>query len=69
MTTGTMSASTVGRAHRKPKTYTEGRVCATEGCCTRLSRYNRASHCFSHAPARYPRLRGEFTEEYLAKQS
>ncbi len=64
----TMRASTVGRTRRKPKTYAENRVCSTEECTVRLSRYNRAEHCFNHAPARFPRLRGEFTAEYAAKQ-
>ena len=64
----TITASTVGRARRKPKTYGLERVCASDSCSTRLSRYNRAEHCFNHAPARFPRLRGEFTEDYLAKQ-
>ena len=64
----TTTASTVGRAHRKPKTYGESRECATDGCPTRLSRYNRDDHCYAHAPARFPRLRGEFTEDFLAKQ-
>ncbi len=68
MNASTMTASTVGRAKRKPKTYGTDRVCQTEECTVRLSRYNRAAHCFNHAPKRYPRLRGEFTEEYLAKQ-
>ena len=67
--TTTITASTVGRARRKPKTYGSDRVCATGDCTVRLSRYNRADHCFNHAPARFPRLRGEFTEDYLAKQS
>ena len=65
----TMMASTTGRPKRKPKTYGPGRVCATEGCTVRLSRYNRADQCFSHAPARFPRLRGEYTEEFLARQN
>ncbi|MCB2224727.1 MAG: hypothetical protein KQH83_11220 [Actinobacteria bacterium] len=65
----TMTASTVGRAHRKPKTYGADRVCTTDGCSVQLSRYNRSDHCFNHAPVRYPRLRGEFTEEYLANQN
>ena len=64
----TMTASTVGRPKRKPKTYGMDRVCATGDCTVRLSRYNRADLCFNHAPARFPRLRGEFTEEFLAKQ-
>lgn len=63
----TMTASTVGRARRKPKTYGLDRVCVSDDCTVKLSRYNRASHCFNHAPAHFPRLRGEFTEEFLAK--
>ncbi len=65
----TMRASSIGRARRRPKTYGDDRICRTEGCEVRLSRYNRAEHCFSHAPARFPRLRGEFTQEWSAKQS
>ncbi len=65
----TMRASTIGRAHRRPRTYGEDRVCRTDGCGVRLSRYNRADHCFQHAPARFPRLRGEFSEEWSAKHA
>jgi hypothetical protein len=32
-----------------------------------LSQYNRNEYCFNHSPARFPRMRGEFTEEFLAK--
>ena len=64
-----LRASSVGRARRRPKTFGENRVCAAEGCETRLSRYNRASNCFSHAPAKFPRMRGEFTEEFAARQA
>jgi hypothetical protein len=67
MNSSTIRASSVGRSRRKPKTYAAGRVCADERCGVRLSRYNRASYCYSHAPARFPRLRGEFTEEYLER--
>ena len=69
MESATMRATTAGRARRRPKTYGEGRVCGDSGCETRLSRYNRAEFCFQHAPARFPRMRGEFTEEYLARNS
>ena len=66
--TTTMTASTVGRARRKPKTYGLDRVCADPttarcGCPATTG----PTHCFNHAPARFPRLRGEFTEEFLAK--
>ena len=69
MQSTTMRATTAGRARRRPKTYGESRVCEAKVCETRLSRYNRNDYCFQHAPARFPRMRGEFTEEYLAKQS
>jgi len=61
----TMRASTVGRTRRRPKTYKSGRVCGDESCSVQLSRYNKADYCFNHAPVRFPRLRGEFTQEYL----
>lgn len=51
---------------RRPKTFDEGRICRDESCDTMLSRYNRSDLCFNHAPTRFPRLRGEFTAEYLA---
>jgi len=69
MDTTTMRATTAGRARRRPKTYGDDRVCGGDACETRLSRYNRSDHCFQHAPARFPRMRGEFTEEYLANNS
>jgi hypothetical protein len=64
-----MRATTAGRARRRPKTFGEGRVCDDAGCDTRLSKYNKNDFCFQHAPARYPRLRGEFTPEYAARQA
>ena len=69
MNSTTMRATTAGRARRRPKTYGESRICGDETCETRLSRYNRNEFCFNHAPVKFPRMRGEFTEEYLAKQS
>ena len=69
MDSTTMRATTAGRARRRPKTYGEDRVCGADHCATKLSRYNRNQFCFRHAPARFPRMRGEFTEEYLAKHS
>lgn len=41
------------------RTYGAGRVCAHEGCDTRLSQYNKATHCWAHAPVTYPLVRGE----------
>ncbi len=44
---------------RPNRTYGTDRVCAHEGCETRISRYNKAKHCYVHAPVRYPLVRGE----------
>jgi len=49
--------------NRAPKTNTEQRSCAKEGCDTLLSRYNRREYCFAHAPTRFPRLRGRVVPE------
>jgi len=45
-------------ATRAPKTYSTERKCAKGGCSTKLSRYNRREFCYTHAPTKYPRLRG-----------
>ena len=65
----TLRATSAGRARRRPKTYGDERVCAESECETRLSRYNRETFCFTHSPAKYRRMRGEFTAEYSAKQT
>jgi hypothetical protein len=65
----TLHATSAGRARRRPKTYGDERVCADKQCETRLSRYNRETYCFAHAPTRYRRMRGEFTAEYSARNS
>ena len=44
---------------RPNRTYSSDRVCAAEGCVTRLSVYNRASYCWTHTPTRFPLARGE----------
>jgi hypothetical protein len=44
---------------RPNRTYGEGRVCAEEGCDTRISVYNRSEYCWAHAPVRYPIVRGQ----------
>lgn len=35
-----------------------GRVCAQEGCITKLSIYNRSSYCWTHEPLHYYIARG-----------
>ena len=44
---------------RPNRVYTEGRICSNEGCETRISKYNKAQFCWTHAPLRYPLTRGE----------
>ena len=65
----TMRATGVGRARRRPRNYGENRFCASEGCGVRLSRYNKSDHCFQHAPASFPRLRGEFSEGWASRHA
>ena len=57
MSTNLSAARFTGR-RRRLKTYGEDRVCSTEGCTTRLSKYNRNTQCHQHAPPRFPRTRG-----------
>ena len=49
-------------ASRAPKTYSSGRACASKGCETKLSQYNRREWCYAHAPTKYPRLRGRIAK-------
>ena len=43
---------------RASQKYPEGRVCAHDGCSTRLSKYNKREKCWAHAEMKVPRLRG-----------
>ncbi len=36
---------------RANRTYPRNRVCAAEGCSTKLSIYNRWNYCWQHEPA------------------
>ncbi|MEN8041673.1 MAG: hypothetical protein ABFR95_09240 [Actinomycetota bacterium] len=49
-------------SNRPPKTYSSARTCAHNGCGTRLSQYNKREFCFTHAPTKYPRLRGRIVK-------
>ncbi|HEV8572186.1 MAG TPA: hypothetical protein VGR49_03925 [Actinomycetota bacterium] len=44
---------------RPNRTYKTGRVCAQEGCETRISMYNKAPYCWTHTPMKFPLVRGE----------
>lgn len=60
----TMRATRPGNRARRPKAHKAGRVCGAAGCTTLISRYNQSEYCFTHAPVKYPRLRGVFSEEF-----
>ncbi len=55
----TLKGEAIRGATRPSKDFGPGRVCATKGCSTKLSRYNRREHCYTHAPVKYPRVRGK----------
>ncbi|MBT8214273.1 MAG: hypothetical protein KJP12_03540 [Acidimicrobiia bacterium] len=70
MATTALMATRPGQGgRRRPKTYGGNRRCHSDMCDTRLSRYNNSEFCFRHAPVKYPRLRGVFTEEYEASRA
>lgn len=48
---------------RAPRQHDGTRRCEHEGCETLLSRYNKRSYCYAHAPTRFPRLRGRVAPE------
>lgn len=54
----TMRGKHVNALPRANRVYEAGRVCAEEGCDTRLSMYNRSKLCWQHEPLRYDVLRG-----------
>lgn len=61
----------VWRAHslwteRPNRTYSTGRVCAAEGCDTRISIYNGAKLCWLHEPARIRLPHGQRKKRYAA---
>jgi len=63
MSTDTIKGRSIRPRSRRPKQYAADRVCASEGCETVLSRYNSHAFCHSHAPKRYPRVRGTVIEQ------
>lgn len=64
-----VKAARPGSRVRRPKKYSEGRVCGSAECSTLISTYNRADYCFRHRPVSYPRLRGVFSEEFEPEQA
>lgn len=48
---------------RAPKADAVARTCNKDDCETLLSRYNRRDYCYTHAPTKFPRLRGRIVTE------
>ena len=44
---------------RANRTWGTGRVCAEEGCTTKLSIYNKSKYCYAHQPIGATRTRGQ----------
>ena len=58
-----MKGTAIKGVTRPSKDFGEGRVCAEADCVTKLSRYNKRDFCYSHAPVKYPRVRGRILPE------
>jgi hypothetical protein len=56
---GSIGATAFTGTGRPSRTFPRGRVCAEEGCGTRLSIYNDSCFCSRHAPRAAPRMRGK----------
>jgi len=54
----TLRGAPVQALPRRNRVWGTGRVCAAEGCSTKLSIYNRARYCWAHEPIHYYIPRG-----------
>ena len=55
---GSVGATAIAGHGRPSRTFARGRVCAEDGCETKLSIYNEGRYCFQHEPQATPRMRG-----------
>lgn len=60
--TDTVRGAAIKGMTRPSKRFETGRVCAKQGCETKLSQYNKAEYCHAHAPVRFPRVRGKIVD-------
>jgi len=56
---GSIGATAFTGTGRPSRAFARGRVCAEDGCETRLSIYNDGSYCYHHEPQATPRMRGK----------
>lgn len=61
--TTTVKGRRIAGSARPSRTVKGERVCAQKGCDTKLSQYNRREFCYSHAPVRFPRVRGRIVTD------
>ena len=53
----TPSAETAAPRGRSPRIIEGVRICAADGCDTRLTAYNRDDACYRHQAPRFPQIR------------
>ena len=56
---GVTKGTRPGHVPTPSRTEEEGRVCAFEGCATKLSVYNEGAFCWQHADVVFPNYRGK----------
>lgn len=61
--TSTVKGRRIVGSARPSRTVNEVRICAKQSCDTKLSQYNRREFCYSHAPVRFPRVRGRIAAD------
>ncbi len=54
----TLRGSPVRSLPRRNRVWARNRVCAEEGCTTKISMYNKSRYCWTHDPVRYYIPRG-----------
>ena len=54
-----MQGTRPGKLPPPSREHAEGRVCAAEGCETKLSKYNDSKLCWQHADVVFPNYRGK----------
>ena len=58
-----MAGQRVSSEDRRTRLSPTGRVCAEDGCGTRLSVYNELDYCSLHQPMVIPRMRGKILDD------
>lgn len=59
MSTDHLVAHPITGSDRPSRAFKKNRICAEEGCGTKLSMYNQGKFCYQHEPMAVPRTRGK----------